>query len=327
MVLAIVLYPIVLYLYYVRDDKLEGLNYSNVYQIDWNNCETGKYLGAELNEDESLSSASSRCNTTCGIGTFKVVYLTDKQAKQMSTLLKVYKSGYWCFPEEVSKCNLNTSLLIYTENEKIECVPRYPQLLSQNKIIGCRPDFTIKDYLTNKIYSTIIPSTLQINDIDELLDDGSYRWRCLDNDMANYPKFGSRFTRVESVCKYLTRSARAIGPLYEDNKFSCSCDNYVDNDKNLICTDCTSGYGIVDEAMPQKGSALAYSIGIDCIDPNSDNNILANIVKMPCGINTLRRIYINNSSKAENEKKLEGGCMRCMIDATNTYSAEILEEI
>lgn len=329
--LIVIIWPIALYLYYVKIDKFDGLDYSNVYEIEWNNCETGKFLGTveELMGQEDTQQSTivgSTCNSICGVGTFKVVYLDNEQAKKMSNIKKVYKAGYWCFPEEVSKCNLNNSLLIYTEQEKVECISKYPSLLQKNKIVGCSPDFAFKDYLTNITYSNVIPNTLRIDDLDELLIDGSYRWQCVPNKNATYPYLGDRFTQIESVCRYLSKSVNSKGPFYKfNNSFKCECDHYVDNNEESLCTDCTSGWGIVDEVFPQLGSKKAHNFGIDCIDPNSDNSILAAHIKLPCGLKTLQNI-IDNNSNSDNEKR-ESGCIRGFIDATNTYTPQILELI
>lgn len=314
-----IFYPLVAYLLYVKIDSFDAIDYSNDLGLNWSGCETGTYIGDKLPENFKCSRICGEHNDRDDLESGYIsIYLNEKLAKIISTNAKTYKAGYWCFPERIKKCNLNTSLLLVNNSNLIECVTRFPTLLEGNKIIGCSPHFTISDNLTKTYYSHDIPSTLRIDDIDEIMANGQYRWTCYPSDDTTYAGIGDRFVRVKSTCKILSDNGE--GPLFheETGQFKCKCDHYVNNNEELVCTNCTSGYEVIDEYLPQKGSRYAMSTGIDCIDPMSDDTHFSKMVKIPCGVHTLNRI--------RSENKI-GGCMRSMIDATNTYSPEILEAI
>lgn len=318
-VACFILYPLVVYLLYVKVDNFDEVDYSNDFELNWSGCETGTYIGDKLPEDFSCSSVCGEYKDKEDLDSgYTSIYLNEKLAKIISTDSKAYKAGYWCFPKRIQKCNLNTSLLLMNNSNLIECVTRFPTLLEGNKIIGCAPHFTIVDNLSKTYYSLNIPSTLRIEDIDEIMDDGQYRWTCYESDDTTHTGIGDRFVRIKATCKVLSKNGS--GPIFdkETGEFKCKCDNYVNNNEGFICTDCTSGYEIIDEHLPQKGSRYAVSTGVDCIDPMDDDTHFSRMVKIPCGIHTIKRL--------RGEGRV-GGCMRSMIDATNAYTPEILEEI
>lgn len=307
----IVLFYLAVFIYYVRIEKFADIDYTNIYNIDWGDCEVGQFLGTELTNDTT-------CSSVCGIGDFKIVFLSEKQATEMSSKKIKYHEGYWCFPESVSKCNLDINHLLVGENEKIYCVGKHPQLFEQNKIIGCNPNNTIQDRLTNEMYVKYIPTNLNIQDLDEVLPDGTYRWVCVNDSKTVSPVDRNRFLTIHNRCNLLTGQNLNNGPKFINGDFKCDCDYYANGDANSICTNCVSGYGVVDAHLPQPGSEFAHSIGVDCVDPDTHNNSMSRLAKMPCGVSTLTRIRKNG---------METACMRAMVDATNTYSPEVLAKL
>lgn len=308
----VIIGPLLIYLFYTRDNVAQDIDYSNLYDINWGNCQVGKYLGPTLDHNVT-------CRDLCGSGSYETIYLNQQRANEMSSDKYTYRPGYWCFPEAVEKCNLSTNLLLVSESETIQCVNRFPQVLNNNKIIGCNPTNQIVDRLTHTIYSEYIPSTLTVTNLDELLDDGTFRFMCNRDDKTFAPFNGNRFFTIENKCNILADSqSTSKPPQFKHGNISCACDNFLMNDDDLICTDCTSGFGIVDEHYPQEGSEYAYSLGLTCVDPNHDNYALSLNAALPCGIKTLERIR---------EEGKPTGCMRAIVDATNTYSPSTLAKI
>lgn len=316
---AFIIYPLIIYLINAKPkDTLDGIDYSNLYGYEFNDCEFGKFLG---NDDETATTAT--CSSLCGEGEFIKVLIDQNNVDKFTVGGKKFSFGYWCFPQRIEKCNLNTSILVVGQNNKLECISRFPQLLNGNKIIGCNPHNTLVDRKENLFYTKTIPYTLDIKDLDERLDNGKFRYECFMQDgqiSGSGTDIGSRFDLFTTNCNLL--SASGTGPIFDDKLgiFKCKCDQnrFINNDETSLCTDCSSGFGIIDEFIPQPGSQYGYSIGIDCIDPEHDNYSLGKLVKIPCGVKTLKRI--RNA-----DKKL--GCMRALVDASNTYSPATLETI
>lgn len=282
-------------------------------QMSQDKCYQGYYIGID---DIGVDTGKALCENVCESGDFDYkfidrngIFINNKEIR-----------GAWCLPKPISRCNLNTSNA-YIGIGRYECITKFPQLLGGaygNQIIGCGIDNTFMDMLEQQTYSKYIPTNLIINDLDERLPNGEYRYRCKFKEKSYFTledtTIGGRFDLEMNSCSTFD----SPGTL-DFKTLTCKCDNNlnINNDINLPCTNCTSGYGIVDEDRKQLGSRYGYSIGRDCVHPGKVTYHESLLSLIPCGVSKL--ISMKDSQKTS--------CQRTLVLATNTYSPEMLEKI
>lgn len=215
--------------------------------------------------------------------------------------------GAYCLPTQVAICNLNTSSMVLG-TDGFKCISNYPLLLGGSfgtEIIGCKSK-SIRDNLTGSIYHNFVPNNLIMNDPDELIENGAYRFQCwLSRNETLLPSsIASRFESEYSICSILDPAGRI-----DFDQKKCICDRYMLNDSTKACTLCVSGWGASND---QHGANYAYTIGRDCVDPMNASYIETTVVKFPCGTRSI----------AMNRK-----CERALINATNTYTPMALENM
>lgn len=290
-------------------------------------CENGFYVG--MNEMTNVD-CTTICNATSS-KQFTYKYISDNNIVVDS---KYLRKGGWCLPTNLARCNLNISTAVKSLG-KYECISKYPQLLGGpygNDIIGCAPNYEFNDNLRKLTYTNSVPSTLVIGDIDEKMPDGTYRYTCNTRNgqfgpFNDRPDLGSRFQLFYDSCNFFDEGGRMVA-----DKCKCSNPNVprpivkplFDGRKPVqeICSKCTSGYGIVDEKFPQFGSKYGVSVGINCVDPERIEYYKTQHIEMngivPCGIQTLLRLR---------EQDTKYGCQRALLNVTNTYTPEMLQQI
>lgn len=277
------------------------------------NCQQGYFIGIK---DLGHTDGTDLCRNVCDSGEFDYKFI-DKNGIFING--KEIR-GAWCLPKPISRCNLNTSNA-YIGINQYECVTKFPQLLGGpygNQIIGCGDDNSFMDMLEEQTYSKYIPTNLIINDLDERLANGEFRYKCKFNSNDYFSlentTIGSRFDVEKNSCSIFN----SPGTL-DFKTLTCKCENNinVDENVNLPCTNCTSGYAIIDEDRKQLGSRYGYSIGRDCVHPYRVTYHESLLSTIPCGINKL--INMKDTQKTS--------CQRTLVLATNTYSPEMLEKI
>lgn len=283
-------------------------------------CNDGLFLGHS-------DSQTIDCNDVCG-GEGKYEYKYIDAHHRVVVNNRMLERGAWCLPSELAKCNLNVSYAL-SGIDQYQCVTAYPDIFggsTGNRIVACLPFNSIIDRKTDKIYSQYIPPNFSIDDIDERLDDGSFRYQCHipDGQYRTFAEFnlGSRFQLVSDSCGIFESS----GKLSNDLK-ACSCPEIDEGPllKDGIrisqmrpCSRCTSGYSIIDENLPQAGSKYGISIGIDCVDPVHANHLESENSRMPCGLRILKKIRNDKNTK---------DCQRAILNATGSYSLETLHRL
>lgn len=294
-------------------------------------CENGFYMGA-------LEMTNVDCTTVCNATSseqFMYKYITRNNVVVNNQYLR---KGGWCLPTILARCNLNISVAVKSVGH-YECISRFPQLLGGpygNDIIGCAPKYEFKDNLKQLIYANHVPSTTVIDNLDEKLPNSSeYRYTCnTDKSLKSFesrPDLGNRFHMFYDSCNFFDPD----GKLVNDR---CDCSN-VNNPTNIVkaldnnqqkdvenlCTTCTSGYAILDERDPQDGAKYGMSFGINCVDPERIEYYKTMYVEMhgvlPCGMKTLLRMRENPNTVPNY------GCHRALINATNSYTPEMLQQI
>lgn len=298
------------------------------------NCtDGGGFLGESYDRFSNIN-----CNEICLGGSedqFQFKYI-DTNHRIVSANRKVLPVGGYCLPKEVALCNLNVSYAL-TGINSYECRTAFPQLLggiTGNQIIGCAPFNSFIDRKRNVSHVQYVPPNFRIDDIDEKLSNGSFRYVCQIPEDVQYHDMasmglGSRFQLTANSCSVFDRSGK-----FDLQTHKCLCPNiknsasiFKHNQENTStsqnsfehpCTSCTSGYGIVDETYPQHGSKYGVSIGVDCVDPLNSSYIQALNSKIPCGLKTLTKIR---------DQKVNNGCLRGLVLATGSYSPPMLQTL
>ncbi|ABQ08826.1 per-os infectivity factor 2-like protein [Glossina pallidipes salivary gland hypertrophy virus] len=304
-------------------------------QID---CSNGYYLGPN-----EMSIIEAKCNIKCQDADDLYQYKYIDEDSKIIINKKRLKSGSWCIPKPLAKCNLNTSYAIRGPST-YQCISAFPELLggtTGNEIIGCAPHHSFVDLKDNIIYTKYIPNNLIMNDLEEQLEGGEKRYKCFYDDKRYTPLdklgIGSRFDLEINACS----SFEPHGNNYYDpvNK-CCKCDyNQVVGDGYIkpsiiekvnvspLCSKCTSGYQVIDEDNPQDGSRHGVSVGIDCVDPANApyfQTIMPGV--LPCGTVTLLKIRQDNQNLPD-DQQITSGCQRSLVMASNTYSPELLQRV
>lgn len=295
-------------------------------------CENGFYIGM-------TQMANADCTSICNATSSKQFTYRYIDSNNIVVNNRYLRKGGWCLPTSLARCNLNISTAVKSLG-KYECVSRYPQLLGGpygNDIVGCAPNYEFDDNLRKLTYTNSVPSTLVIGgDLDEHTPDGEYRYTCntRNKQFASFgdhrPDLGNRFQLFYDSCNFFDEGGQTVG-----SKCKCSSRqqssvikplfNDQDTSTEPICSQCTSGYEIVDERLPQFGSKYGVSIGVNCVDPVNIEYYKTQHIEMngviPCGVQTL--LTLRNS----NDESKKYGCQRALINATNTYSPEMLQHI
>lgn len=250
------------------------------------NCNGYQYLGA--------ANRWQNCTNRCGKNSmyeYKFIHQHENVVIGNKRL-----SGAYCILKEIAKCNLNTSNAIIGM-DGYRCVSRFPQLLGGqygNDIIGCTSR-ALHDNLLNETYTNHIPSELRIDDLDERLDTGDYRFHCVPNknDMQLPPEYGSRFETETNICGLNDNN----NGTFDFHNKKCVCKHYAGENENNLCTNCKSGWdastlpvytdATKTWAQTAHGNNYAYTIGRDCVDI-ADNDVL---------VNALTRIDIGRQSR------------------------------
>lgn len=318
------------------DELPSPKNYDVDNIIKTKNCNFGEYLGPNR-------MGNVNCSAICSSSLAEEYeYKYIEAGQRIIVNNKILSNGSWCLPKKISQCNLNISYALAGTNG-YECRTAYPELLggvTGNEIIGCSPFNAFVDEKLKRRYTTYVPSHFRFDtDLNELLDptdNTSFRFKCfIPRDQKQFYQplselgLGSRFQLTPNACGSFEPSG-----YYSLETGSCVCPNVSQQSGLLLhgeqeteqktiqfrpCSSCTSGYGVIDEYSPQFGSKYGISIGIDCVDPANATFVDSTISKSPCGLNTLIRL--------RNEENKTRGCQRALLNATGSYSPEMLQRL
>lgn len=282
------------------DTDMSG--FSNLPKINFE--ETDEFTGCVDAVFLGLADIYENCAERCRSTDYYYTYIDPKKSVVVNGKSLV---GAYCLPKEIAKCNLNTSFAVVGLNG-YKCISKFPILLggsSGNEIVGCR-NGRLRDGLENLIYQDHVPYNIYIDDVDEKLQDGSFRFSCdVDKDNIKLPEtIASRFEYATNVCTLLDPDGKV-----DVKTGKCTCDNYLNNDPESICTRCTSGWGI---DTNQHGSRYGYTVARDCFDPNNVTYLETRFVKVPCAPETLKRGL---------------KCERGTLLITNSYTPQTMQNL
>lgn len=164
---------------------------------------------------------------------------------------EVLRPGTWCMLNPPD-CNLNTTYAVATINSVI-CRSKHPRVYggdTGNLIVACNNEhhFNIQNILWDNLNNRRVTQFSDMQDVDELLPNGLYRFTCRfgDDDYGNQ-YISHPIDRVHPTRNYCSKDLffghRSIREL-ENN--ICDCGNYQDtrvrnklpNDPTSTCTSC-----------------------------------------------------------------------------------------
>lgn len=315
----------------VELEKMFGTNKKTDEKI-WSGCNTGLYI-------DSIDKWQD-CSFKCKSYDYEYNFIKDSDNIHIGGK-KLY--GAYCLPKSINKCNLNTSILTLGPNG-YKCVSKFPSLLggpSGNEIVGCKSRILI-DHATGDRYINFVPYNLIFNDVNELIN-GNFRFECeMDEMHMTLPQsIASRFESELNVCGVMNDG---VGRL-DFEKGICHCENYVGSNKNELCTKCTSGW-TVETPNNAHGTKYAYTIGKNCVNPDTAPADISTYVFRACGHQTMQQavaaeeesIVLNSRSTTAIDKldatnggvtaaSYETHCERGLLYITNTYTPAALENM
>lgn len=195
-----------------------------------NSCANGPvYIGASGTNDD--------CIRTCENSTANVINVNAGETFVYDSA--VLQPGAHCIIGARPQCNMKTTYAMMTANSVV-CRSKFPEIVGGSvgtTMIACNnriiddPQNYLWDYKYNEKFS---PLTTTILDVDELLPDGTFRFRCKfqGNDLQNNQYMQSplnRFHPFENYCAALIYSAHPDVKTVvniEDGTFECDCGDF-----------------------------------------------------------------------------------------------------
>lgn len=168
----------------------------------------------------------------------------------------VLEAGANCILGPRPQCNMKTTYALMTVNS-IVCRSKYPDLVGGplgTTVVACNnkhindPQNYLWDYRYNKKFD---PLSTEFTDANEVLNDGTYRFRCKfngydvrQNKLIQHPK--NRFQPFRNYCASKIYAAHPAVQtiLKDDGSFECDCgdpretrvQNFDPNDKSSFCS-------------------------------------------------------------------------------------------
>lgn len=268
--------------------------------------------GIFLSEDEYPDGFD--CPGRCHDQEYEYRYISEKEHVNLHG---VGIKGSWCLLKRNVHCNTNLSMVVIGAG-RYECLSLYPHVFGGpygSHIVGCAPTYTLVDTSNRKKYEKYIPYDLRIDDLDERLENGSYRYQCetyLNGnqyiDMQN-SKLGSRFHTDLNTCDM---SADGV---YNFETLKCRCKS----------TQNSLGYVEQDEpCMPEYAALVSrdrFKRQIACAHPFEAT--YEESIKKPfaCGIKTMGEF------KDDATKHHHRGIHTILFDITTSYPLSLLDKM
>lgn len=209
-------------------------------------CDLGKFVGHTQDDDTD-------CSTLCKDFSGESRYMYMFFNKPVDLYGRKFHGGY-CLPRRVTQCNETTSEILW-QSGYYGCIPKYPHILTEfNRIVGCNG--YLQDGLTNTIYENFLPPEVVVQDIDERLTTGQYRFSCakqtdlIGNDMIR-PNTKNRFTLIRNPCATLIKNALLDYARLTD-EFKCQCRTPYENlfgKETNPCTACNTQYDFIKKTV------------------------------------------------------------------------------
>ena len=216
------------------------------------NCKNAlKYLGP-YDANANLSNYRNVCKNTCG-GSGQLLIVENENDYVYNN--KFVDPGVYCTVEP-TPCNLNTGYAIATVNS-IKCQSKYPRMFggpNASTIIACNDEkypstgSVLWDYANGE---EVDPATINMTHEDEILPDGSFRFRCKYNESENknpyIPHPLDRFHPITDKCNNTIYAADySVHAVVDELGWVCDCGDFNttrvkhldESNPQSICTNC-----------------------------------------------------------------------------------------
>ncbi|AUQ43976.1 pif-2 [Esparto virus] len=196
-----------------------------------NECGKGPvYVGTTTSDRE--------CVQTCANSTASSINVSKNDTYIYNDT--ILTSGAYCIIGPRPLCNMNTSYAMMTINSVV-CQSKFPEIVGGvygSTMVACNnqtindPQNYLWDYQSNKRFD---PLTTQIQDANEILPDGTYRFRCHFNgvDVQQNKYIAHPFNRFQPIRNYCASATFAAHPnvktVFDDDNsgsYTCDCGNY-----------------------------------------------------------------------------------------------------
>lgn len=200
------------------------------------------------------SGTDQDCIRTCANSTASVINVAAGETYVYES--SILQTGANCILGPRPECNMTTSFAMMTINSVI-CRPRFPDIVGGplgTTVVACnnRHITDPQNYLWDYRYNTRFnPLTTDILDSNEVLGDGTYRFRCKfagydvrQNQYTEHPN--NRFHPFRNYCASSIYAAHpnVITKIDNSGSFECDCGDYtatrvqniIPGDKTSICS-------------------------------------------------------------------------------------------
>lgn len=245
----------------LADDKLEALlNGSGINNIPNLNIITTNAAVSTANAcgkgpvHIGSTGTDQDCIRTCANSSASVINVAEGETYIYESA--ILQSGANCIIGARPECNMKTSFAMMTINSII-CRSRFPDIIGGplgTTVVACNnklitdPQNYLWDYKNNKKFD---PLTTDIIDSNEILNDGTFRFRCKfngydirQNQLIHHPN--NRFQPFRNYCASEIYAAHPnVKTVFnEDGTFECDCgdfaetrvQNIVPGDKTSLCS-------------------------------------------------------------------------------------------
>ena len=215
----------------------------------------------------------------------------------------VLKTGSYCYVGSRPFCNMNTTYAVMTINS-IVCRPKFPRLfggVEGSQILACNNQliYDPKNRLKDNLDGTFVdPFLTTIQDVDETLPDGSFRFTC---DFGGYDEKSNayqehpldRFHPIRNYCAsriYLAHEAVLTKFSPDGKTFECDCGNpdqtrVVNSDPSDPTSKCSS----FPFKTTQDGIIYTTEVPIPCFTLYSTLDDMG--TRFPCSENKFTNEY------------------------------------
>lgn len=245
----------------LRDDSLQkllnGSGINNLPNLEIITNNTAITTAASCNKEPVLvpeASSDAECIRLCANSTAHHIQVDDGETYIYNS--QTLSAGSYCTIAPRPMCNMMTSIALMTVNSVV-CRPRNPELIggmTGNTVVACNdneisdPRNQLWDYKTNSKFDA--PNLLHtIADINERLDSGEFRYRCVfngyderQNPYIQHPQ--NRFHPFRNYCASEVYQAHPdVKTVWNDETktFTCDCGDFeTTRVKNINPDDPTS---------------------------------------------------------------------------------------
>lgn len=230
----------------LRNDSLQkllnGSGINNIPNLEIVTNNTAISTAASCSKEPLLApetTSDAECIRTCANSTAHHLHVDENETYIYNS--KTLQPGSYCTIAPRPMCNMMTTMALMTINSVV-CRPRNPELvggLTGNTVVACNnneiydPQNQLWDYKTNSKFNAVALDH-QITNINETLDSGEFRYRCVfngsdehNNNYVEHPQ--NRFHPFRNYCASQIYNAHPdVKTVWntENNSYICDCGDF-----------------------------------------------------------------------------------------------------